>query len=90
MFVNITGVYTHNRSRFDYLSEERLGYIEGTKGGIVKEQNNHSTINDFGYRMEFDYRPNSGITSVLAPIIYAICLCPRIIIRSMTVHRKMS
>lgn len=59
MFVNITGVYTHNRSRFDYLSEERLGYIEGTKGGIVKEQNNHSTINDFGYRMEFDYRPNS-------------------------------
>ena len=59
MFVNITGVYTHNRSRFDYLSEERLGYIEGTKGGIVKEQNNHSTINDFGYRMGFDYRPNS-------------------------------
>ena len=27
MFVNITGVYTHNRSRFDYLSEERFGFI---------------------------------------------------------------
>lgn len=58
MFANITGVYTHNRANFNYLSEERLGYIEGTKGAIVKEQRNHSTIHDFGYRMEFDYRPN--------------------------------
>ena len=58
MFANITGVYTHNQSNFNYLSEERLGYIEGTKGAIVKEQRNRSTIHDFGYRMEFDYRPN--------------------------------
>ena len=36
------------------------------------------------------YEKRTGITSVFAPIIYAICLCPRIIIRSMTVHRKMS
>lgn len=59
MFANITGVYTHNRANFNYLSEERLGYIEGTKGAIVKEQRNRSTIHDFGYRMEFDYRPNA-------------------------------
>lgn len=58
MFANLTGVYTHNQSNFNYLSEERLGYIEGTKGAIVKEQRNRSTIHDFGYRMEFDYRPN--------------------------------
>lgn len=58
MFANITRVYTHNQSNFNYLSEERLGYIEGTKGAIVKEQRNRSTIHDFGYRMEFDYRPN--------------------------------
>ena len=58
MFANITGVYTHNQSNFNYLSEERLGYIEGTKGAIVKEQRNRSTIHDFGYRMEFGYRPN--------------------------------
>lgn len=58
MFANITGVYTHNRANFNYLSEEWLGYIEGTKGAIVKEQHNRSTIHDFGYRMEFDYRPN--------------------------------
>lgn len=51
------GLY-HNQSNFNYLSEERLGYIEGTKGAIVKEQRNRSTIHDFGYRMEFDYRPN--------------------------------
>lgn len=59
LFANFTGVYTHNRSKFDYLSEERLGYIEGLDGAIIKIQNNHSTINDFGYRMEFDYRPNT-------------------------------
>ena len=59
MFANITGVYTHNQSKFDYLSEEQLGYIEGLKGAIVKEQRNRSTIHDFGYRMEFDYRPNA-------------------------------
>lgn len=59
LFANITGIYTHNRSMFDYLSEERLGYIEGLDGEIIKIVNNHSTINDFGYRMEFDYRPNS-------------------------------
>ena len=58
LFANITGVYTHNRSMFDYQNEERLGYIEGLDGDIVKVKNNRSTINDFGYRMEFDYRPN--------------------------------
>lgn len=56
LFANFTGVYTHNRSKFDYLSEEKLISKEGS---IIKTQNNHSTINDFGYRMEFDYRPNT-------------------------------
>lgn len=59
LFANITGVYTHNRTMFDYHSEERLGYIEGLEGEIIKIKNNHSTIHDFGYRMEFDYRPNT-------------------------------
>lgn len=56
LFANFTGVYTHNRSKFDYISEEKLIIKEGS---IIKTQNNHSTINDFGYRMEFDYRPNT-------------------------------
>lgn len=53
-----TGVYTHNRSRHDYLSEERV-FNEGQLSGIThSERNNRSTIDDIGYRMEFDYRPN--------------------------------
>ncbi|WP_246368661.1 TonB-dependent receptor domain-containing protein [Phocaeicola faecicola] len=59
LFANITGVYTHNRTMFYYHSEERLGYIEGLEGEIIKIKTNHSTIHDFGYRMEFDYRPNT-------------------------------
>lgn len=84
MFANITGVYTHNQSNFNYLSEERLGYIEGTKGAIVKEQRNRSTIHDFGYRMEFDYRPNVWNHIRFGSNYMHHLLCPRIIIPSTT------
>ena len=53
-----TGVYTHNRSRHDYLFEEKI-FDESQLSGIThRERNNRSTIDDIGYRMEFDYRPN--------------------------------
>lgn len=38
-----------------YTMWNELANIEGLNGAIIKIQNNHSTINDFGYRMEFDY-----------------------------------
>ena len=38
-----------------YTMWNELANIEGLNGTIIKIQNNHSTINDFGYRMEFDY-----------------------------------
>jgi outer membrane receptor for ferrienterochelin and colicin len=53
-----TGVYTHNRSRYDCLSEEKV-LDEGQLSGIThSERKSRSTIDDVGYRMEFDYRPN--------------------------------
>ncbi len=55
-----TGVYTHNRSRHDYFFEEKI-FDEGQLSGITySERKNRSTIDDIGYRMEFDYRPGQA------------------------------
>lgn len=59
LFANLTGVYTRNISHSDYLTEEKV-MDEGTLTGITHtERRNHSTIDDVGYRMEFDYRPGT-------------------------------
>lgn len=59
LFANFTGVYAHNRSLYDY--EEEVNY---QKSGQVTEmthieRSNHSVIDDIGYRVEFDYKPDS-------------------------------
>lgn len=58
LFGNFTAVYTHNRSSYDYLSDTRY-YQNSQEGNIIYQKTeNHSAINDVGYRLELDYRPN--------------------------------
>jgi hypothetical protein len=59
LFANFTAVYAHNRAVYDYADEvsnrdEKKEIIDVDHA----ERHNHSTINDIGYRAEFDYRPN--------------------------------
>lgn len=57
LFANFTGVYTYNRSLYDY-EEENEYRNSGQVTEITHiERSNHSAINDIGYRMEFDYKP---------------------------------
>ena len=61
LFANFTAVYTHNRSRLYVLDDERLIYPSTDKASNIYhlEHRYHSTIDDLGYRMEFDNRPNA-------------------------------
>lgn len=59
LFANLTGVYTRNISHSDYLTEEKVMEDRKQTGITHTEHRNHSTIDDEGYRMEFDYRPDS-------------------------------
>lgn len=59
LFANFTGIYAQNKSHSDYLAEEKT-VDDGKQTGITHtERRNRSIINDGGYRMEFDYRPNN-------------------------------
>jgi hypothetical protein len=61
LFSNITALYTHNRSNYDYLDEEKYCYTDGTIQSMYHiQRSNHSTINDVGYRIEMDYRPSTA------------------------------
>lgn len=56
LFANFTGVYTYNLSRFNTLND--YTYKNGKESTVShSEHGYHSTINDLGYRMAFDYRP---------------------------------
>ena len=61
LFANFTAVYTHNRSKLYSLEDER--YINPSTHNDSQiyhlEHRYHSTIDDWGYRTEFDYRPNA-------------------------------
>lgn len=60
LFSNFTAVYTHNQSLYDYMNDERTYTLTDQKEQNTYhfERHNHSTIDDIGYRSEFDYRPN--------------------------------
>ena len=61
LFANFTAVYTHNRSKLYSLEDERYVNPSTNKDSQIYhlEHRYHSTIDDLGYRTEFDYRPNA-------------------------------
>ena len=61
LFANFTAVYTHNRSKLYSLDDERCVNPLTNKDSQIYhlEHRYHSTIDDLGYRTEFDYRPNA-------------------------------
>ncbi len=57
-FANITGVYTYSLSKLRSLEDDRVTDTNGKESSRqFTEHGYHSTINDVGYRMAFDYRP---------------------------------
>lgn len=56
LFSDFTGVYSKNISNYNYDSTIKL---DKNKIGIEKRHSNNTTIDNFGYRCEFDYTPNS-------------------------------
>ena len=58
LFANFTAVYTHNRAKLETTEDE--GTVLNGKAEDVDwtRHSYHSTINDLGYRMAFDYRPS--------------------------------
>ena len=62
LFANFTAVYTHNRSKLYSLEDERYVNPSTKKDSQIYhlEHRYHSTIDDLGYRTEFDYRPNAN------------------------------
>lgn len=57
---NFVGVYSRNVSMYDYVEDSR-SFSDGKQTSMTRmERFNHSTIDDMGYRMEFDYRPNTS------------------------------
>lgn len=60
LFVNLTGVYTHNFSRYYHRNQLIFTGREKRQETVEEVKNNYSIINDLGYRLEFDYSPNIG------------------------------
>lgn len=57
---SIATVYSRNTSLYDYAEDDRY-FFEGKQTSMTRmERSNHSTIDDIGYRMEFDYRPTTN------------------------------
>lgn len=54
-----TGLYTYNHSINDYSYDNKSFDGDITTSHSRWNTSNHATINDVGYRMEFDYRPDS-------------------------------
>ena len=61
LFANFTAVYTHNRSKLYSLDDERSMNPATNKDSQIYhlEHRYRSTIDDLGYRTEFDYHPNA-------------------------------
>lgn len=57
---SFTGVYSRNISMYDYVEGSRF-FSDGEQTSMTgMERSNHSTTDDMGYRMEFDYRPGTN------------------------------
>lgn len=60
LFGVFTGFYAHNRSLTDYLDDYHTYDEDDNLISVFHDRNrNRATINDIGYRAEFDLRPNS-------------------------------
>lgn len=55
---NLTAIYAHNQSKYDYIENEKTWNDGECTQLDAMERRNYSTIDDTGYRIEFDYRPN--------------------------------
>ena len=60
LFANFTAVYSHNQSKLYSLDDDRFMHPSGDAASSIThlEHGYTSTINDAGYRVAFDYRPN--------------------------------
>ena len=57
---SFTGAYSRNISMYDYVEVSRF-FSDGEQTSMTGvERSNHSTIDDMGYRIEFDYRPGTN------------------------------
>ena len=57
---SFTGAYSRNISMYDYVEVSRF-FSDGEQTSMTgMERSNRSTIDDMGYRMEFDYRPGTN------------------------------
>ncbi len=57
LMANLTAVYTHNRANISYWDDWRYGTPDNLEINH-NEHSTHSTIDDLGYRAQFDYRPS--------------------------------
>ena len=57
LMANFTAVYTHNRANISYWDDWRYGTPDDQEINH-NEHSTHSTIDDLGYRVQFDYRPS--------------------------------
>lgn len=57
LFSNFTAVYTYNQSKLNTYEDDRVTENNVKKSVSHNERGYKSSINDFGYRMTFDYRP---------------------------------
>lgn len=60
LYASIAGIYSRNNSLYDYAEDDRF-LMKGQEVSMKRtERFNHSIIDDFGYRLDFDYRPSIG------------------------------
>lgn len=60
LFSNLTAVYSQNKSSYIYYKDYRLYNNVGTETEVTHtEASTNSSINDIGYRIEFDYHPST-------------------------------
>ena len=57
---SFTGAYSRNISMYDFVESSPFFSNEEQTSMTGMERSNHSTIDDMGYRMEFDYRPGTN------------------------------
>lgn len=57
LYASLAGIYSRNNSLYDYVENNRF-FMKGQEVSMKRtERYNNSTIDDFGYRLDFDYRP---------------------------------
>jgi hypothetical protein len=58
LFANFSAIYTNNMAKFDSQEDDRFFNNQTQTSVSFYKHGYKSTINDYGYRMAFDYRPS--------------------------------